>query len=133
MPKRERPDLAETLVRKAEEDAIALRELAGNDRVADAIVGFHAQQAVEKWLKAVLTSRGIEYERTHDLDRLSDLAEEGGERLPLERDEISALTEFAVPFRYDDPVEAEPLDRARALQIVQSIEAWARALLPPKS
>ena len=41
-----------------------------NAKISDEIVGFHAQQAVEKWLKAVLGSRGIEFEYTHDLRRL---------------------------------------------------------------
>lgn len=38
--------------------------------ISDEIIGFHAQQAVEKWLKAVLGSRAIEFEYTHDLRRL---------------------------------------------------------------
>jgi HEPN domain-containing protein len=60
---------AVVLVRKAEEDANAMRLLADAE-ISDEIVGFHAQQAVEKWLKAVLGSRGIEFEYTHDLRRL---------------------------------------------------------------
>jgi hypothetical protein len=44
--------LAALLARKAEEDATAVRELAANDEIADGIIGFHAQQAIEKWLKA---------------------------------------------------------------------------------
>jgi hypothetical protein len=44
--------------------------LLANAEISDEIVGFHAQQAVEKWLKAVLGSRGVEFEYTHDLRRL---------------------------------------------------------------
>jgi hypothetical protein len=36
------------LVRKAEADAQAARLLAGNPEITDEIVGFHAQQAIEK-------------------------------------------------------------------------------------
>lgn len=129
MPSREPRDLAAALARKGEEDATAVRELVANARVADAVVGFHAQQAVEKLLKALLASRGIAYERTHDLDRLADLVEGQGEHLPVDRDKISALTEFAVPFRYDDPVPEEPFDRRRTLEIVEAIGGWGRALL----
>lgn len=39
---------AAVLVRKAEADAIAVRELAGNPEITDEIIGFHAQQAIEK-------------------------------------------------------------------------------------
>jgi HEPN domain-containing protein len=45
------------------------------DAVADAILGFHAQPAVEKSLKAVLASRAIEFPYTHDLDGLLELCE----------------------------------------------------------
>ena len=42
---------------------------------------FHAQQAVEKLLKAVLSHHGVTYGRTHDLGRLVELVESSG--LPL--------------------------------------------------
>jgi hypothetical protein len=38
--------------------------------VADAILGFHSQQSVEKALKAALASREIAFPYKHDLDRL---------------------------------------------------------------
>lgn len=47
------------LVRKAAADAIAVRELAGNPEITDEIIGFHAQQAIEKWLKALMAHRGL--------------------------------------------------------------------------
>lgn len=52
--RREPAELAALLARKASDDATAMRELAGNSEISDEIVGFHAQQAVEKWLKAVM-------------------------------------------------------------------------------
>jgi HEPN domain-containing protein len=58
------------LARKAEDDAKAMQLLTPDAEISDEIIGFHAQQAVEKWLKAVLGSRGIEFEYTHDLHRL---------------------------------------------------------------
>ena len=36
----------------------------------DDVVGYHAQQAVEKAIKAVLVLCGIDFPRTHDLDFL---------------------------------------------------------------
>jgi HEPN domain-containing protein len=44
---------ADVLVRKAKDDAKAMRLLAPDAEISDEIVGFHAQQAIEKWLKAV--------------------------------------------------------------------------------
>ena len=60
---------------------------------------FHAQQAVEKSLKAVLVLRGVEFPKSHSLSRLIDL-------LPanIERDESlvesAKLTAYATTFRY---------------------------------
>jgi HEPN domain-containing protein len=50
-----RPDLeeAQLLLRKAREDADAVSKLAADGDMADAIVGFHAQQAAEKAMKGV--------------------------------------------------------------------------------
>ena len=66
------------LLAKAAEDETALAILAGNPQVADAIVGFHAQQAVEKWLKALLCHRQVNYQRTHDLALLLDAVADAG-------------------------------------------------------
>lgn len=47
-----------TLARKATGDSTAAREFAGNSDITDEIIGFHAQQAIEKWLKAIIAGRG---------------------------------------------------------------------------
>jgi HEPN domain-containing protein len=69
LPERDPGETSGILRKKAEEDATAVREFAANQEMADSI-GFHAQQAVEKWLKAVIASRGARHEQTHDIDRL---------------------------------------------------------------
>jgi HEPN domain-containing protein len=58
-----RPELEEArlLLRKASEDAEAVDKLAADVDIADAIVGFHAQQAAEKALKAVLAASGDDF------------------------------------------------------------------------
>src|SRR4051794_14761628 len=55
-PEHDLADTSRILLRKAGEDATAVRELAHNPEIADSIIGFHAQQAVEKWLKALLAA-----------------------------------------------------------------------------
>ncbi len=58
-------------VEKAEGDfAVAGREPAAPAPVFDAVC-FHAQQCVEKYLKALLQDRGIDFPRTHDLVALA--------------------------------------------------------------
>jgi hypothetical protein len=45
---------AELLLRKAQQDESALEKLISDPALPDEIIGFHAQQAIEKTLKAVL-------------------------------------------------------------------------------
>lgn len=61
---------------------------------------FHAQQCIEKYLKARLQEAGIPFGKTHDLSLLLDMV------LPVEpnwdtlRPDLQALNAFAVAYRY---------------------------------
>ena len=48
----------------------AAREIQGNPDVLPNQTAFHAQQAAEKAIKAVLLHEGIAFPRTHDLTEL---------------------------------------------------------------
>jgi hypothetical protein len=63
-------DLAARFARKAESDEIALDRLASDSDVPDDLIGFHAQQALEKLLKAALACAGVAPPRVHDLGKL---------------------------------------------------------------
>lgn len=130
-PELEPHELAAILGRKASEDAVALREFEGNSEIADSILGFHAQQAIEKWLKAVLADKGVEFEYTHDLRHLIGLVDGVGLHVPFDIPAVVMFTEFAVPLRYEDLLDAEPLDRRAAVLLVNDVEAWARTMLEP--
>ena len=54
-------DLARQLLARAADDQIAAQEMLSLTNVTDAILAFHAQQAAEKALKAVLASTGAEF------------------------------------------------------------------------
>ncbi|MEK7275610.1 MAG: HEPN domain-containing protein [Candidatus Desantisbacteria bacterium] len=47
--------LARTSLMKARQDLTVLEKLVNDEEVVDEIIGFHAQQVVEKSIKAVLT------------------------------------------------------------------------------
>lgn len=49
--------------------------------------------------------------------------------MPISADAIDSLTDYAVPLRYDDPLDAEELDRAEALRVVGELRAWAETLI----
>ena len=88
MPKRDGGDLARILLEKADGDEAAFQALLAHAQVPDAILGFHAQQAVEKRIKAVLAAGGIGYPFTHDIGDLARRVEEVARlELPVDRPE----------------------------------------------
>jgi HEPN domain-containing protein len=124
LPTPEEIEAAELFLRKAASDLAAARVLAADNAQDDDVVGFHAQQAVEKALKAVVAVRSLEIPRSHDLGlviRLLDLAE--GE-LPVEIREADWLNPWAVTLRYDHP--GAPLDRTMALEVADRSLLWAQ-------
>lgn len=131
MSERDPREEAGILAGKAKADALAMRELAANPRISDDIVGFHAQQAVEKWLKAVIGVGGARFEYTHDLRHLVELAKAAAGEFPFEIGEVIGLTEYAVPLRYDELLDTEPLDRERTVALVGEVEDWAAAIVDP--
>lgn len=96
----ESPDLPGDLLALAREDLVSAEALDRDERVSDAPVGFHAQQAVEKALKAALASRGLEFPFTHDLGLLMQLCEDAGFELPADLTEADRLTPYAAAIRY---------------------------------
>lgn len=120
LPTPEEVEVADLLLRKAASDLSAARALARDPEQQDDVVGFHAQQAVEKSLKAVLAVRGFEIPRTHDLDLLTRLVGGDGNELV----DAKALSPWAVATRYDD-VDAT-LDRREAVEIAERSLTWAR-------
>ncbi|MCK4458264.1 MAG: HEPN domain-containing protein, partial [Methanosarcinales archaeon] len=117
---------AKLLLAKARDDEILIEEIISKERIRDEIIGFHAQQAAEKLLKALLMARNIPYRKTHDLRELIDLIRDRGIRFPESLMEIRTLSPFAVEFRYDYlPVEEEsPFDRRKALEMVRDLRKW---------
>jgi HEPN domain-containing protein len=119
-------DHALVLLRKATDDATAARKFANDAEIADAVVGFHAQQAVEKALKAVLSADERAYPWTHDLRFLVELLDEAGHSLPADFSAIDRLSPWATEFRYGDSIDEE-LNREAAVQLSDAVVKWAQA------
>jgi HEPN domain-containing protein len=94
------PDLPGDLLSLAQEDLAAAKALDRAERVSDASVGFHAQQAVEKALKAAIASRDQEFPFTHDIGLLMQLCQDAGLELPADLTEADHLTPYAAAIRY---------------------------------
>jgi HEPN domain-containing protein len=125
-PSPEQIEYAEMLQRLASGDLYACRKLADDAEIEDHIIGFHAQQAVEKALKVALVLADSELTRTHDLELLAEQVEGAGTTVPDELSRTDWLTPWAAELRYDEQIA---LDRAAALAVAESAIAWAASLL----
>lgn len=106
-------------IEKAEEDcrvALTLRRLRRNP--AHNAVCFHAQQCVEKYLKAILEKHGGVIRKIHALPVLLDQCIEAHPTLIGMRPDMVRLSEYAVEFRY--PGESATVkDATEAISIMQ--------------
>lgn len=119
-------DLAGKLFSLANDDLVAARALNEAAGVSGAIVGFHAQQAVEKSLKAVLALRGVEFPFTHDLEGLVELCLASGAVIPDQLEGVAILTPYGVRLRYGWIDPADLVTPATALALSEAAVAWAR-------
>jgi hypothetical protein len=112
-----KPTQAQILLVKAAEDERAL----GAPNLSDSILGFHAQQAVEKLIKALLAHLNVDFEKTHDLERLQTAMASLGESLPQTPIPLDQLSDFAVVYRYDLLFQFASPDRAELQETVRLI------------
>jgi len=112
------PETTRMLLAKACEDYKALTGMMDRNVFSESIFGFHAQQAIEKTLKAWLAHLGTEFPATHDLAALLQLLEESGENVEPWTD-LLRFNLYAVLMRYVRKKSGlKPLDRAGVVQRV---------------
>ncbi len=129
-PTPEQREYAELLLERANSDLAACRVLMANEDMLDDVVGFHAQQAVEKALKVALVLGDIDFPRSHDLRELADIAADNHLEVPEAIKQARWLTPWAAQLRYE---MLEPLDRDSALAIATNAVQWADGLLEPNA
>lgn len=112
---------AQALLEMARKDARALAGMMDPGVFADEIFGFHAQQAIEKALKAWCARRGIEYPLTHDLSELVALLREDGCDVDAFED-LLRFNAFAVMLRYEALEEKTPFfERERVIEEIDTL------------
>jgi HEPN domain-containing protein len=118
-------------VRLAEGDlAMARLGLASDGFDVFELVGFHAQQAVEKLVKAFLARRAVEFGDVHDIDTLQRLVARVDGSLAAKLDPAAALTRYAVGTRYPGRYARVTREQAEAaVHIADSIRAEILPLL----
>jgi uncharacterized protein len=96
-------------------------------------VAFHAQQCAEKYLKALLISRSVDFPRSHNLQRLVKLlpAEVAA---PLSKAQAEWLTQYAAESRYPGKVRMPSRAEAEeAVHLARSVRNGMRGWLPPEA
>jgi len=130
----EPPELLEVVqrwVQKADNDLITAEHTLGlEENCPYDTICFHAQQCVEKYLKALLVLKWVDFPKTHDLVELlamvpSDI------QLAVEVRELEEITPYAVEIRYpDDWLRLSRDKAARAVEIARRVRLTIRAHLP---
>jgi HEPN domain-containing protein len=100
------PEEAERWLAKAAGDLAVANLILQNPIGANWAACFHAQQAAEKSIKALLVAYGIDFPMTHTLERLAGLLapDAAGH---LDQGALQALTPWAVAGRYPEDI-ADP-------------------------
>jgi HEPN domain-containing protein len=113
---------AERLLQMASKDLKALQGMADAEAFDDEIFGFHAQQAVEKALKAWIAALGKRFPKTHDIEDLIEVLESNSQDIQEDVLTLVSLYPFAVQYRYETlDTEDEPLNREDVLRSVVSL------------
>jgi HEPN domain-containing protein len=122
--------LAEKFLHKADQDMTVIEKWRQDSEIANEILGFHAQPAAEKMLKALLAYAGIEFPFTHRLTDLIDLYKDKGIGLPERFEEVRFLTPFAVEFRYDFYEEdEETVDFEQIFALLTELRKWVNSII----
>jgi hypothetical protein len=124
-----RHEQARLLFSKGCQDQALVDEVLMSTQVDNEIIGFHCQQAAEKFLKAVLSEIGVSFHRTHNLRQLMDLLADAGCAVPTDLDDLDALTPFGTAFRYDMLPMAHDFDRQCARDMVCRLRTWVEPKL----
>ena len=121
-------DNARLLMEHADEDLIAGEAILATG-AAQRAVCFHAQQATEKSLKAILAIHDLDYPLTHNLDALLRLVAAAHPSLASSKAEIVSLTPYAVDGRYAGLQSPDSDRAAAALETARRVYGYAASVL----
>lgn len=117
-------DHARALLNKAGNDLIAGGATLATGEALDTVC-FHAQQAVEKSLKALLALDDVEYPRRHDLGELVALVKLRVPEIGTREEGILTLAPYAVAARYDEAFAPELSEARAALDLARQVHEIA--------
>ena len=115
---------------KAEEDLKAAEILLEGGLEDFDNVGFHTQQAAEKFIKAVLVRHQISFPKSHSIALLRELVAQVDSSLAGKFSPADSLTPYGVEFRYPGEMEAVPRDQGvQAIRLAKQVRKDALAHL----
>jgi HEPN domain-containing protein len=127
-PDEVRRELVQKWLDKAEEDLAVANQLLADDVPYFAAIGFHAQQAAEKFIKAFLVSIQLEFPKTHDLRLLIAIVRLRDAALAENLDACNLLSDYGVEARYPgDLPELSEDDAKNAAKLAEQV----RSLIVP--
>jgi len=94
---------------------------------------FHAQQAAEKYLKALLTWHQIEFPKTHAIEQLLDLAKQADAETAASLKDAAVLSPYGVDIRYPGEQPEPNLEETQqAVELARKVRNSVMNALPVK-
>lgn len=118
-------DEAQQLYSAGVRDRTSFQLLLETRRAPNETVGFLAQQACEKFIKARLVLQGVAFERTHDLEYLAEIANKANIVLPVPTEMLRQLNPYAVALRYEG-CEVQWVSEVDASEMVEAMQVWIK-------
>lgn len=120
-------------VQKAENDLVnSVHALKLGDECPADTVCFHAQQCVEKYVKAALVAVDREFPKTHDIEKLLPMLPAKA-RPFLAKAELDHLAVYAIAARYPGVGEVHVEEARTAVALAQRVREKIRSFLPKES
>ena len=119
---------AEGLLEKASHDLVAARATMATGQALDTVC-FHAQQAAEKSLKALLALKDVVYPWHHDLGELLQMVLGHFPQVGSMENDLLLLSPYAVEVRYDEAIRPDIREAQAAVEIASRMYALAEQLV----
>lgn len=126
----EKLDYIKNWLFRAQEDIAVMNRLADSEiEFYTSTICFHAQQAVEKYLKTFLIYHDIDFPRTHDVDFLLMECQKIDDA--IFNLDLKSLTEFGVSVRYPDDFYIPSITETKEyLEIALAVQSVVESLIP---
>ena len=128
---KDKHDLVRGWIAKAKSDVFVVRQILDTSGPYDTAC-FHAQQAIEKYLKSILLFYDAPIPRSHDLEELQRLCLEIRPIPELAALDLTQVSDYAVGARYDIEFWPERASLHEALILVEKVQDIVLAIVVQK-